>query len=1131
MSAPWMDLSAHNLALWRIGLDQDGLRLYVLRPIFQDMPNAFAADLRTSAGQSFTWDAQERAYILRIRPGQEKLPSPGAWLKAYPGALQRDRAACTFDPHRRSLLELSTLPLANPWAWSNADHPDRCFANEDQALADGESKAVLRADVEVDPRMVRELYAVATLETDSLPQESQTSENAEDATGTTMPDEAPQLPADPEPTETAAQPEAEGGDTQASHDAQRRSDYGERIEGARKHAFENWLTNLRAQQTLAAQGAQTPDGLKRMASETRKDTLIGAKQKAESLKGGSPVLLALWEAVNAMIPASAASTPMKKHRHMMVRENLMMARIVGYAEVVSAIGRRFDALQENMTDDSLSQNLFSDLWEPKPRAWAFDALVPKDYYDGNHALMSDKAMQDTTGEGLRPLREALDSGAFSLPALLSAISNDSATTIRRKLAYEVLKSSFAVAVPQEDLDDAVTPFYLEAETVSRIFRNVDYLRSSATEFSESRFKFFLSRDYFAQNGVSEEAYKAASQDEKKAILDSCYAQNAERASKVFLEDFKTLAHKANDYFCLETVVDRLGGYTASEDKMDKDPAYREQKAAERRFLTAMIGASLRYQAMASALAPRAPEEPDAIAMTTPMPAGREDAGPEKTEPDFLKWDSGAALPLPNASQGNSYREGPTTERGERDITEKELCDRFGFRGVQYGNWMTQKDRQEHLNAAFDSCCDLQDLMGFEEAAMVGLPRKRAGTDRQWLAIALGARGRGGRAAAHYEPDQHVINLTKTSGAGALLHEWTHAADAFMGAEITNGQNVLESNLAVKSAQQTPFAAFAQILCEGPSTQTREDRNAATASFLRAAHPDMKKALCQVFLSEDVQRSVFNRVQEKLMGEDRWAKTDEAAVRRRAARDEAIAIYESSLPRMAAWVESKLALLDTALHQASSQNDRHPLRGGEGSIGDVLKTHFADPFFSLTGLTARWRTDHVTGLLKEALMPKDATPEQAYDVTLMSTAWAEAMRRDAWKKMAGPIFNNKTAYDKALGKITSKSSQFYAESKSLGDYWERPHELVARAVAAIGYDGLATRNIRNTYLTTSAPSLFSDTTLYRADPDPQGTERAFFAQEFAKKCLPALRVTLRLAVQQKRECQQDEDAKTECSMAI
>ncbi|MFW8637497.1 LPD38 domain-containing protein [Cribrihabitans pelagius] len=47
-----------------------------------------------------------------------------------------------------------------------------------------------------------------------------------------------------------------------------------------------------------------------------------------------------------------------------------------------------------------------------------------------------------------------------------------------------------------------------------------------------------------------------------------------------------------------------------------------------------------------------------------------------------------------------------------------------------------------------------------------------------LGLAFGARGSGRKAAAHYEPGEVVINLTKGQGAGSLAHEWWHAMDHY-----------------------------------------------------------------------------------------------------------------------------------------------------------------------------------------------------------------------------------------------------------------------------------------------------------------------------------------------------------------
>lgn len=108
-------------------------------------------------------------------------------------------------------------------------------------------------------------------------------------------------------------------------------------------------------------------------------------------------------------------------------------------------------------------------------------------------------------------------------------------------------------------------------------------------------------------------------------------------------------------------------------------------------------------------------------------------------------------------------------RGNRDVTPDEFGDMFGFRGVQFGNWTKDADRQMALNEAYDAFLDMADVLGMSPQAM---------SLNGELGIAFGARGVGG-ANAHYEPVEVVINLTKTRGAGSLAHEWWHAFDNYM----------------------------------------------------------------------------------------------------------------------------------------------------------------------------------------------------------------------------------------------------------------------------------------------------------------------------------------------------------------
>ena len=113
------------------------------------------------------------------------------------------------------------------------------------------------------------------------------------------------------------------------------------------------------------------------------------------------------------------------------------------------------------------------------------------------------------------------------------------------------------------------------------------------------------------------------------------------------------------------------------------------------------------------------------------------------------------------------RKGPDYRHG-RNVTPEELARTFGFRGVQFGNWASQEDRQAALNNTYDALLDLCHVLGVSPRAL-----SLSGE----LGIAFGARG-SGEANAHYEPGEVVINLTRTRGAGSLAHEWWHALDNY-----------------------------------------------------------------------------------------------------------------------------------------------------------------------------------------------------------------------------------------------------------------------------------------------------------------------------------------------------------------
>ncbi|WP_022727209.1 LPD5 domain-containing protein [Fodinicurvata sediminis] len=137
----------------------------------------------------------------------------------------------------------------------------------------------------------------------------------------------------------------------------------------------------------------------------------------------------------------------------------------------------------------------------------------------------------------------------------------------------------------------------------------------------------------------------------------------------------------------------------------------------------------------------------------------------------LEQDLEAFRHIPDHRKENDApRVGEDHRQGE-DATPDLFSETFGFKGVQFGNYVRGAERQQSLNEAYDALLDL--------AGVLNLPARALSLNGE-LGLAFGARGKGGRSggAAHYEPDTVVINLTKNKGAGSLAHEWWHALDNY-----------------------------------------------------------------------------------------------------------------------------------------------------------------------------------------------------------------------------------------------------------------------------------------------------------------------------------------------------------------
>lgn len=104
-----------------------------------------------------------------------------------------------------------------------------------------------------------------------------------------------------------------------------------------------------------------------------------------------------------------------------------------------------------------------------------------------------------------------------------------------------------------------------------------------------------------------------------------------------------------------------------------------------------------------------------------------------------------------------------------ELTPEKFMADLKFRGVEFGNWVTEKERNDFLIATYNALADLMDILG--------LPLHYASLNGR-IGIAFGSRGTS-NASAKYEPDQQLISITKTKAIGNLAHEYFHALDHFI----------------------------------------------------------------------------------------------------------------------------------------------------------------------------------------------------------------------------------------------------------------------------------------------------------------------------------------------------------------
>lgn len=148
----------------------------------------------------------------------------------------------------------------------------------------------------------------------------------------------------------------------------------------------------------------------------------------------------------------------------------------------------------------------------------------------------------------------------------------------------------------------------------------------------------------------------------------------------------------------------------------------------------------------------------------------------------------------------------------KNVSAQEFMSEFGFRGVQFGNSLSEKYKQNAIANSFVALTEL--------ATILEIPHEKIARGR--LGFAFASRGIP-FSSAHYESKHEVINLTKKTGMGSIAHEMFHAIDAMLCNRLTGDPGLLSCSYTMHRPG-TPelkfFSEFRNLVCQESDTLSR-----------------------------------------------------------------------------------------------------------------------------------------------------------------------------------------------------------------------------------------------------------------------------------------------------------------------
>jgi hypothetical protein len=176
----------------------------------------------------------------------------------------------------------------------------------------------------------------------------------------------------------------------------------------------------------------------------------------------------------------------------------------------------------------------------------------------------------------------------------------------------------------------------------------------------------------------------------------------------------------------------------------------------------------------------------------------------------------------------------------------ELIQGYGFRGVEFGNWLTEEDRFVYLVALYFAIYDMNKILGFG---------KNMGMDKM-ISIGFGSRGVP-KSLAHFNSATNFININRydrthnaikpiqfvrSGGISSFAHEYGHALDYILGGYVERNRELFSLTLGNSVRTQWLYKSF--------NTPMRRLTN----------------ELLHAYIWEDEQEKKFTRSYENIHGE-------------------------------------------------------------------------------------------------------------------------------------------------------------------------------------------------------------------------------------------------------------------------